>query len=160
RINNSTDSPASATTSAANPNAVKVEAVAGPAEGPYVLNVTVDRTLLNPGEDQIQVEITTAQARRLRFDVVVAPRDTPRTGLIGVGPVYVLALDRDSLETLAQANVINNATSYPFTLSNVGRPAIIVAGTDTDNDGFICGASEPCGAFPVLGVDATVISAD
>jgi len=159
RINGSTDSPASAIDSAANPNAVILSAVASPADGPYVLNVNLDRSLLNAGEDQIQVEITTTEGRKLRFDVVVAPRGTTPTGLRGVGPVYVLALDSSTLATVGQANVTNNATTYPFSLTDLTGSVIIVAGTDTDNDGFICGASEPCGAFPVLGVDATVISA-
>jgi serine protease len=158
RINGSTDSPDSAADSAVNPNALTVAGVAGPADGPYVLNVSVDRALLNAGEDQIQVEITSAQGRKLRFDVVVAPRGTTPTGLRGVGPVYVLALNPTTLATMAQANVINNTSIYPFTLSNLTGPVIIVAGTDTDNDGFICGASEPCGAYPVLGVETTVLS--
>jgi serine protease len=160
RINGSTDSPASAVDSAANPDAVTLTAVAGPADGPYVLNVNVDRALLNAGENQVQVEITSAQGRKLRFDVAVAPRGgTAPTGLRGVGPVYVLALNPDTLATLAQANVINNATTYPYSLANLMDRAIIVAGTDTDNDGFICSASEPCGAYPVLGVEATILDA-
>jgi len=69
-----------------------------------------------------------------------------------------LALNPTTLATMAQANVINNTSIYPFTLSNLTGPVIIVAGTDTTNDGFICGASEPCGAYPVLGVETTVPS--
>jgi serine protease len=158
RVNGSTDSPASAIDSAANPNAVTV-AASGPAAGPYVLTVTIDRALLNPGEDQIQVEITSAQGRKLRFDVVVAPRGGGApVGLRGVGPVYVLALNPNTLATMAQANVTANSTTYPYTLANLNGPVIIVAGTDTDNDGFICGSSEPCGAYPVLGVDATILN--
>jgi hypothetical protein len=49
--------------------------------------------------------------------------------------------------------VITNATTYPYTVGGLTSSVIIVAGTDTDNDGFICGASEPCGAYPVLGVE-------
>lgn len=159
RINGSTDSPASAADSAVNPNAVTVAAVAGPADGPYVLNVTLDRALLGPGEDQVQVEITTAQNRKLRFDVAIAPRGTTPSGLRGVGPVYVLALNPNTLDSVAQVNVITNATTYPFTMANLNQPVVVVAGTDTDNDGFICGASEPCGAYPVLGVETTILSA-
>jgi serine protease len=160
RINSSSDFPVSATDSAANPSAVTVTGLPGAGAGPYVLTVNVNRGQLNAGEDQIQVEITSDQGRKLRFDVAVAPRATTPIGLLGVGPVYVLAVDPNTLETLAQADVITNTPTYPYTLANLPRSVIIVAGTDTDNDGFICGASEPCGAYPVLGVETTVLSSD
>jgi serine protease len=158
RINASSDSPASAIDSAVNPGAVTLTGLPGAGSGPYVLDVNVNRALLNPGENQVQVEITTAQGRKLRFDVAIAAPATTPTGLLGVGPVYVLALDPVTLQTLAQVDVINNATTYPYTLASLTTSVIIVAGTDTDNDGFICGASEPCGAYPVLGVETTILS--
>ncbi|HYE57674.1 MAG TPA: S8 family serine peptidase, partial [Rhodothermales bacterium] len=159
RINGSTDKFSSATDSATNPAAVTVvEAAGNPANGPYVLNVTVNRQFLNLGEDLVQVEITSTQGRKLRFDVAIAPRTSTPTGLLGVGPVYVLAVDPNTFDTLAQQNVINNATTYPYSLTNLSSPVIIVAGTDTDNDGFICGPSEPCGAYPVLGPGISVLS--
>jgi serine protease len=161
RINNSSDSYASATDSATNANAVTVVAAPGnPANGPYVLNVSVNRGLLNSGESQIQVEITSTQGRKLRFDVAVELTSTAPPGLRGVGPIYVLAVDPITYSTLGQADVTSNAITYPYTLTNLPRGVIIVAGTDTDNDGFICGPSEPCGAYPVLGAEfePTIIS--
>jgi serine protease len=159
RINSSNDFPVSATDSAASPNAVTVTGLPDAGTGPYVLTVNVNRGLLNAGEVQIQVEITSDQSRTLRFDVAVDPPATTPTGLLGVGPVYVLAVDPNTLETVAQTDVVTNSTNYPYTLANIPRPVIIVAGTDTDNDGYICGASEPCGAYPVLGVETTILSA-
>ncbi len=159
RINNSTDSPGTATDSAVNANAVTVAARANnPPNGPFVLDVTIDRALLATGEDVIQVELTSAQNRRLRFDVVVAPRTSAPIGLQGFGPVYVLALNSDTGATLAQANVLATTPTYPFSLDNLARAVVVVAGTDTDNDGFICGASEPCGVYPVLGAQPSVLS--
>jgi serine protease len=159
RINNSTDSFASAIVSARNAAAVTVTPAAGnPANGPYVLNVSVNRAFLNLGEDLIQVEITSAQGRKLRFDVIIAPRASTPTGLRGVGPVYVLGVHSVTLETLAEDQVINNATTYPYTLADLTTPVIIVAGPDVDNDLFICGPSEPCGVYPVLGGEITIIS--
>jgi serine protease len=161
RINNSTDTYASAQDSAGNENAVTVTPRAGnQPDGPYDLDVTVNRSLLATGEDLIQVELTSAQGRTLRFDVAVAPRGTPPTiGLAGVGPVYVLALNPSSLDTLAQANVTTNTRNYGYTIGGVtASSVVVVAGTDTDNDGFICGASEPCGAYPVLGAEPTVLN--
>ncbi|HEU0203217.1 MAG TPA: S8 family serine peptidase, partial [Burkholderiaceae bacterium] len=159
RINNSTDSFARAVDSALNPDAVTITPDANdPAAGPYTLLVAVDRALLTQGEDIIQVEITSAQNRTLRFDVVVAPRTQGPVGLQGVGPVYVLALDPETFVARAQANVVANSAAYAYTLSDLRQGVLIVAGTDTDNDGFICGAIEPCGAFPVRGAEMTVVS--
>jgi serine protease len=159
RVNNSTDSPAGVTDSAIDPNAITVVPDPGnPANGPFVLNVSVNRALLRAGEDAIQVEVTSAQGRRLRFDVVVAPRASAPVGLPGVGPVYALALNPSTFATLRQFNATANARTYPYTLDGLTQAVIVVAGTDTDNDGFICGASEPCGAFPVLGVETTILS--
>ena len=69
---------------------------------------------------------------------------------------YVLLIDADepdpTLEVKAQFNVGAVDSIYEYFFDNVD-PAlnyIIVAGTDFDNDGFICDGGEACGAYITL----------
>lgn len=84
-------------------------------------------------------------------------------GSIQDSTVFVLAVNPDTFETAAQVVVqTGNSTSYDF---QDLPPAnyIIVAGTDDNNDGFICDAGEPlCGAYPSLEglVELTVIEGE
>jgi serine protease len=67
-----------------------------------------------------------------------------------VGTVYVLMVDPDTLDTVAQA--MTSATqSYTFQTPTLapGR-YLVVSGTDRNNDGFICDNGEACGVFPLI----------
>jgi serine protease len=62
--------------------------------------------------------------------------------------IYILLYDPVLDEPVAQFATGSNGTSYPFRFTDV--PAgdyAIVAGTDTDNDLFICDSGEACGAW-------------
>lgn len=68
-----------------------------------------------------------------------------------IGTLYVLAIDAATLETVGQAEVRPDSGSYAFSLPNL--PAgdyLIGAGSDLNNDGFVCDPGESCGAFPSL----------
>lgn len=160
RVNNSTDTPAQYVTSALNPAAITISNPPGgnPVNGPYTYFVGVNRALLAPGENVIRVEIISTQNRRLPFDVAVAPRPVAPVANRGVGPVYVIAVNIEQITNAGQADVISTTPTYSYTINGVTAARVaIVAGTDTDNDGYICGASEPCGMYPLLGADPTVL---
>ncbi len=63
--------------------------------------------------------------------------------------VFVLAISTDTLTTIAQEVVQSpNALGYAFSGLAPGS-YFVVAGTDADNDGFICDEGEPlCGIYP------------
>jgi len=156
RVNGSTDTPTIPTSSALNPQAVVLRPPVGgnPVNGPFSYTVTVDRSLLAPGETVIRVDFRTQRGNSYSFDVVVAPRPVFATAQRGVGPLYVLAINADdpTVRTIAGVTVQSGTPTYAYTLNGVNVPrVVIVAGTDLDNDGFICGAAEPCGTFPTLG---------
>ena len=72
----------------------------------------------------------------------------------GQAPVYeifVLAVDFDSFDTIAQRVVrTDGSLNYSFDGLAAGN-YLIVAGTDENNDGFICDQGEPlCGVYPSL----------
>ena len=68
-----------------------------------------------------------------------------------VGVIYILLLDRDSGETLQEFGAAARADEYRFSFSDLpaGRYSL-VAGSDADNDLFICDAGEACGAWLTL----------
>ncbi|MEM8712426.1 MAG: hypothetical protein AAGG01_15850, partial [Planctomycetota bacterium] len=74
--------------------------------------------------------------------------------------VFVLAVDvnADPPETRAQF-VLNTGGSLDYRLRELEAGGyVIVAGTDEDNDGFICDEGEPlCGLYPSLGL-ATLVT--
>ncbi len=65
--------------------------------------------------------------------------------------VFIVAVDSETIETLAQVTVQSQG-ALDYTFANLPAGSyFIVAGTDEDNDGFICDPGEPlCGAYPSL----------
>ena len=156
RLNGSTDAPIQYFRSSINPLAVQlfVPVSGNPIDGPYTYVVRVDRGLLAPSETVIRVDIVTQQGFSYSFDVVTAPRPVFATAQRGVGPLYVVAINADdpSIRTIAGVLAQSATPTYPYTMSGVNVPRVVIAaGTDLDNDGFICGPAEPCGAYPTLG---------
>ena len=73
-----------------------------------------------------------------------------------VGTAYVLAVDPETYETQAMATT-NVRDGYAFEMPDVPLGAyVIAAGTDRNNDGFICDAGEACGIWPLLDSPAVV----
>jgi serine protease len=70
---------------------------------------------------------------------------------------YVLLLDPETLETVAQAETSAIGGQYVYELPDVpaGR-YLLLAGSDPDNDLAICGGGEACGAYPTFGTPEIV----
>ena len=67
----------------------------------------------------------------------------------GAGHHFVLLIDPETLETVDQLESDPESGSYAFRFEEVDEgDYLVVAGTDSDNDGFVCDAGEACGAFP------------
>ena len=65
-----------------------------------------------------------------------------------VGLVYVLLVDSQTEQTLAQSNAPFTAGTYTYQFNNIPSGNYeISAGTDADNDAFICDAGEACGSY-------------
>jgi serine protease len=115
--------------------------------------VTVDRSNLTPGIYSADI---TAQSSVNNLAVRVLASQV--NGELGtdVGVIYVLIYDPLLEETVAQIPTRGNGTDYPYFLTDVPAGEYeIVAGTDTDNDLFICDAGEACGAW--LTVDQPIL---
>jgi serine protease len=65
--------------------------------------------------------------------------------------VYVLLLDPAKAKPITQIKTTAVNGSYAWRYSGVLPPKIqILAGTDLDNDGYVCNRGEVCGAYPLL----------
>jgi serine protease len=65
-----------------------------------------------------------------------------------VGTVIVLALDETTLKTVSEGQT---TSAQGYTFSTAGIPPgryFLIAGTDRDNDDFICDIEDACGFFP------------
>jgi serine protease len=64
---------------------------------------------------------------------------------------YVLLLDSNTGETVYQTELSASNGVYQFNIPNVaGGSYLVLAGSDYNNDQFICDAGEACGAYPDL----------
>lgn len=110
--------------------------------------VTIDRQGLEGGVYSADITVTSsANATRVKVFMSVGSPG----GSADVGTVYVLLYDLLNDEVVAQASARAVDGRYSFQLS--GIPAgdyELVAGSDADNDLFICDAGEACGAWLTL----------
>ena len=84
-------------------------------------------------------------------------RDAGRHFVLLVKPEPVLNPDSNQLvyEPVAQQAVAADQGRYQFSFSSAQVPPgryLLVAGSDLDNDGFICHAGEACAEYPVSGL--------
>ncbi len=102
------------------------------------------------GRITIQSDIGTST---VPVTMLVASGDT--TG--DAGRVYFLLLDPVSGDNLAQVDAAASDGRYRFRFDGVAAGEYyLVAGSDLDNDDFICGPSESCGAWPVVSAPETL----
>ncbi len=84
--------------------------------------------------------------------------DAPATG--DAGYLYVLVLD-DAFATKGQAEGRGTSGAYDFLFSGATAGSYyLVAGTDQNDDGFICDDGEACGAWPTMGTATPVVVKD
>jgi serine protease len=64
---------------------------------------------------------------------------------------FVILVDNDGKSNIPAVITRANNGEYTFTINNVPNGEYrIFAGTDSDNDDFLCDAAEACGAYPTL----------
>ena len=111
---------------------------------------TVNRTGL--ADNVYEAVITfTSSANTVEVDVIMQVQSEIIKG--DVGRLYVLMIDPDTLETVAGLQDAVNANNglYNYSIGNVPAGTYhIYAGSDPDNDTFICDTAEACGAYLTL----------
>lgn len=115
------------------------------ADGLGEYRVSVDRSTLPPGIYSAQINAQSS-VNNLAVQVLVSAGGVETGADLGV--IYILLLDPLSGESVAQRAISSNGLAYPFQFINIPAGEYeIVAGTDADNDLFICDAGEACGAW-------------
>ncbi len=131
-----------------------------PQTGVGSYSVRVDREQLAIGSYSADIRIISNDTnnRVPTVEVIVQQPDPSLLTGGNAGLHYVLLIDADSGEVFEEDAAIAEDGIYSFTFTAVpeGRYQII-AGSDSDNDFFICDPGEACGAWPVLDSQLTVI---
>jgi len=118
--------------------------------------VMADRDGLADGLFEGSIEVRTESLADLVIPVSLRVA-APDLAVDTVGHIYVLLLDADGQTIAAQGvDLAGGVYSYRFDDVPAGEYRI-AAGTDMNNDGFICGAGEACGAFPTLSLFESVL---
>lgn len=138
-----------------------VAAVDVDADGLGVYRASVDRSALADGPHQTEIRVQpddpTVTARSITAALMVTSADVDADA----GQHYVILVSPDENDSLA-AEIVNAVDGeYTYTLRDVPPGEYrLFAGTDLDDDNFICDGGEACGAYPdlsspqVLHVDA------
>ena len=117
-------------------------------DGLGLYRVSVDRNGLQPG---IYAADLRAQSSVNSLNVRVLLTVPGEENSSDVGVLYVLLFDPAVREPLAQVAARGVGGAYPFTFREIPAGEYeIVAGSDADNDLFICDAGEACGAWLTL----------
>ncbi len=124
---------------------LQIAAVNVDAAGLGEYRVSVDRESLTPGIYAAQIDAQSS-VNSLAVRVLVSQGSTDTAQDVGV--IYILLYDTVLDEPVAQFITGSNGANYPFRFTGVPNGDYeIVAGTDADNDLFICDAGEACGAW-------------
>jgi serine protease len=115
-------------------------------QGTYTLQV--DRSLLPVGTSVMRVVVTLNPSRTLTvgMSVIRADNSTSTTTANRSGPVYVVLIDPDRNEVVDTVQATLTPTGrYVWSYAGYNRPRVaVIAGSDLNNDFFICQQGEPC----------------
>jgi len=82
---------------------------------------------------------------------VIVQVGTATTTTANAGHQYVLLVDPDTLATVDAVAVDSRNGQYKYSFSGVAAGTyLIYAGTDDNNDNFLCDSGEACGSYPTL----------
>ncbi len=149
-VSNAGDGTLSVTGSATSDLWLSVSPLQVDGNGLGTYRIDVGREVLTPGTYSGWVEFTGDVGTAVRTTVLMQVSTTPFTA--DAGQHYVLLVNPSTLETVQQAEVRATGALSSYQLGDL-EPGdyLLVAGTDLNNDGFICDDGEACGEYPVFG---------
>lgn len=125
-----------------------VTAASVDSNGLGIYTFTVDRSGLADATYSTEVlfNLSTGAQQQVPVSMVVM---TAGSTVGDTGHLYILLLQADTfaLVDLLEQDPVNGQYTYTFSDTPPGS-YVIVAGTDLDDDGFICGIAETCGGYP------------
>jgi serine protease len=125
-------------------------------DGLGTYTVTVSRDGLAEGSHSASITFTSSNNTLTVPVIMQVGRLTANAG-----HQYILLLDAATMAPVAQVSGDALNGSYPFSFSGVAPGSYyLAAGTDANNDGFICDGGEACGAYPTLSDPAPITIAE
>lgn len=112
-------------------------------------SVSVDREGLNDGIHSAHIRLFASTGQEITVEVFLQVGERREQG--DAGYVYVFLVRADTMETEYALGVSAADGKYAFEF--VGIPAgtyYLIAGSDIDNDGYICTLGEACGFYPTI----------
>jgi len=139
----------------------------GPPSASAIVTVTADATGLDPQQRYAtEIEITYQTdgggAKTLVVPVSLQLESTPDEKDAGRHYVLLVSAEGEDAGEVVQQRVVsatNGRYEYAFNDVEPGE-YFLVAGTDTDNNGFICENGEACAEYPVNGLPETISLGD
>ncbi|MEE4190190.1 MAG: S8 family serine peptidase [Halieaceae bacterium] len=131
-----------------------------PQTGTGSYTVSVDREQLEIGSYSANIRITSNDInnRVPTVEIIVQQPDPSLLTGGNAGLHYVLLIDSITGAVFQEDAVLAEDGIYPFTFTDVPPGNYqIIAGSDSDNDFFICDPGEACGAWPVLDSQLPII---
>lgn len=120
------------------------------ANGLGTYRISVNRTGLADGTYNGSVEFTGSAGTVARVSVLMQVSTTPVVA--DAGHHYVLLIDPVSGDTVDQVDVTARGGPVNFTFTAISAGTYeLTAGTDLNNDGFICDEGEACAEYPIFG---------
>ena len=142
-----------------NSDALLVRAADIQASGLGTYTATIERSLLADGSNELEITVST-DANNVSIPVSAFMPTNDGSG--SVGKLHVVLLDASNLRQKNCSLIGSQGGVYSTEFENVETgDYFVIAGTDTDGDGLICGPFEACGAYESLSnisqiTDATV----
>ncbi|MEH6567834.1 MAG: S8 family peptidase [Halioglobus sp.] len=107
--------------------------------------VSVDRADLASGIYNAKISAT-SRVNTVEVDILVSVVDETTGGDVGL--IYLLLINNETQEAVAQFGASATSGLYPYRFNNIPPGSYeFFAGTDADNDLLICDAGEACGAY-------------
>ena len=111
-------------------------------------SVTVDRGSLADNTYAATITIVST-TNTITIPVIMQVSSVTNTGTTGV--LYIFLLDADTGTLVDGRVLVQSGDVFNYSFVDVAPGSYnIVAGTDIDNDFFVCDAGEACGAYPIL----------
>lgn len=116
---------------------------------PLTVQAFIDRSGLGVGTYTATITVQTDATVGNKTATVEVKAEVGDKTSGNVGTVYVLVLEPDAYEPVAQVEA-DSSSGYAFTTDAVPAGTyLILAGTDRDDDGFICDIEDACGSYPL-----------
>jgi serine protease len=119
--------------------------------GIYRINVNRDKLPAGVYETEILV---TSDINSVAIEVIASVVEDNTGGDVGV--LYLLLIDTQTQEVVAEVSSSTQSGDYHFEFRDIPAGSYeLIAGSDTDNDFFICDPGEACGAY--LTIDRPIV---